>query len=128
MSLYLATQTGFNLVVTDTEFKGQNSFIVIYQEEFMYFNNLYSTAKKKNKTTWELIAAVFLFHLLLFPSEQVQAEREEGDGVQSVRSAASDGGNPARHQDVRPAERGTEHVTLLTRCNSSSYSVCFIPV
>lgn len=94
----------------------------------MYFNNLYSTAEKKNETTWELIAAVFLFHLLLFPSEQVQAEREEGDGVQSVRSAASDGGDPARHQDVRPAERGTEHETLLTRCNSSSDSVCLIPV
>lgn len=40
--MYLATQTGFNLVVTDTEFKGKNSFIVTDQEEFMYFNNLYS--------------------------------------------------------------------------------------
>lgn len=76
----------------------------------MFFNNLYSTAEKKNKTTWELIAAVFLF-----PSEQVQAEREEGDGVQSVRSAASDGGDPARLQDVRPAERGTEHETPPTQ-------------
>lgn len=49
-----------------------------------------------------------------FPSEQIQAEREEVDGVQSVCSAAADGRDAARRRDVRPAERGEKHRLVKT--------------
>lgn len=48
--------------------------------------------------------SVILLLLLLFPSEQVQGEREEVDVVQFVRSAAADGRDAARCQDVGAAQ------------------------
>lgn len=52
----------------------------------------------------------------LFPVEQVQAEWEEADVVQFVRSAATNGRDPARCQDGHPAERGNKPHVAIHRC------------